>query len=154
MNVDKFIDHIYNYIEEYVLIQRHPEYGICVVNMYYEKDSSKIVKYVYYINNEYVIDAAIVGPYYGKIENYSLKKIRYKIPNYEFDHPMFDSIIYNSMTYDKVKAYKLRFETLYKFDANSSKELVKKVYELFSVVPRPARLINRLSFLDISVKTE
>jgi hypothetical protein len=131
-----------------ILIQKHPEYGICITHIIYKKITKYIVRDVFYISG-YEISNISYGHYHMNPIIYKNKYFSTK--NNDTALFFIDHSIVTKMK--RICDFK-EFQTLYNFGMTPSIELVGKIYNLFSVIPRPARLINRLSFLDISVKTE
>jgi hypothetical protein len=150
MNIDKYIkivsDHLNADSGQMVTICNRDTSGICV-KYCYKNDSFSSINYIYFGYT-----------YFGtKNDWYSLtRNIKYSEHNkfsrsyyINRDNPPYDYVRVSTDTEDPNI-----YTNLYDYGLLSDINHFIKILRLFMVVPRDARPINRLAFLDISVKTE
>jgi hypothetical protein len=150
MDVNKFIEvvcyHIENDVEHFVTIQHRRGSGICVVIMsqYNGSNTTEYIFYGYKCTDMYLshymlykyIDIKFAGGY-NKTYIIGTDTPRYYYSKISDDSE--DPTLYTD---------------IYDYGIIDDKNHFSKILRLFLVKPRDARPINRLAFLDISVKTE
>jgi hypothetical protein len=143
---EKFIKCVSNYINDRnILIQKHPEYGICITSIYY--NHAKIISREIF----YIADNNISNICYNIRTSGQTVCLHYISGKNGID--LYGDFDKQKLIIKRIDEFR-QFETLYYIGKSPSKDLVKKILKLFSVVPRPARPINRIAFSDIVIKTE
>jgi len=123
-----------------VIIQHHKKYGICV--RYLHKYNLYTIITILYFDQAiglFILDK------YASTSNHKLVHAKFSI-NYCIDGGYLSRIV-------SVKEDFRNYKNLYKYGCITDVEKFYNILRLFLVLPRDARPINRLAFLDISVKT-